>query len=176
MIITSEFTDPQHNQTIMKKILLIVAFASILFSCGTPKTVQESRKIIKGSWNLDEISYSESGTFNVTLLDDTSKECFEGTSWNFIPNNNTGTYNVDNNNCPSGERYFIFAIQEIDPATGLYDFLLKPTDERKKSENKVGFRLRLAKLSANDMIWEQTVSLDGSPFTIYMNFSKISDE
>ncbi len=159
----------------MKKLLAIVAFAALLFSCGTPKTVQESRKIIKGNWSLDNISYSESGTFNVQLLNDTSRECFEGSTWRFIPNNNTGNYNIDNSNCPSGDRFFIFAIQEIDPTTGLYDFLLKPTNEKKKSEDGVGFRLRLAQLSGSSMKWEQTVNLEGKPFTIYMNFSKISE-
>lgn len=159
----------------MRKTILLAILATVVFSCGTPKTVQESRKIIKGYWSLDKISYSESGTFNVTLLDDTSRECFEGSNWRFIPNNNTGTYGIENGNCPTGERNFIFAIQEIDPTTGLYDFLLKPTDARNKSETKVGFRLRLSQLNSSTMKWEQTVNLEGKPFTIYMNFSKISE-
>ena len=157
----------------MRRILFLAAVASVVMACGTPKTVQESKRVIKGSWDLESITYSETGNFNITLFDDTSKECFEGSQWNFVSNNNTGTYNIDNSNCPSGDRYFIFTIQEIDPATGLYDFLLKPTDEKKKSEDKIGYRLRLAKLTNSKMQWEQTVSLEGSPFTIYMNFSKI---
>ncbi|MEZ4875212.1 MAG: lipocalin family protein [Flavobacteriaceae bacterium] len=158
----------------MKKVAFVLLASFLAFSCGTPKTVQQSRKVIKGYWSLDNITYSEKGTYNVKLLNDTSKECFEGTSWRFIPNNNTGVYTVDNSNCPSGDRHFIFDIQEVD-ANGLYDFLLKPTDEKKKSENNVGFRLRLAQLSENSMKWEQTVSMEGKPFTITMNFSKISD-
>ncbi len=42
-------------------------------------------------------------------------------------------------------------------------------------DNSVGFRLRLTQLSENNMQWEQTVSLEGSPFTISMNFSKINE-
>ncbi|MBT8255129.1 MAG: lipocalin family protein [Bacteroidia bacterium] len=157
----------------MKKIMILVVLMGIAASCGTPKTVIESRKVIKGFWSLDKISYSEPGTFAVQLLNDTSRECFEGSTWRFIPNNNTGNYTIANSNCPSGERFFIFTIQEIDQSTGLYDFLLKPTNEKKKSEDNVGFRLRLAQLSESSMQWEQTVSLEGKPFTISMNFSKI---
>lgn len=157
----------------MKKIMILVVLMGIAASCGTPKTVIESRKVIKGFWSLDKISYSEPGTFTVQLLNDTSRECFEGSTWRFIPNNNTGNYTIANSNCPSGERFFIFTIQEIDQSTGLYDFLLKPTNEKKKSEDNVGFRLRLAQLSESSMQWEQTVSLEGKPFTISMNFSKI---
>ena len=159
----------------MKKLAILAVLATFALSCGTPKTVTETKKVIKGYWSLDNISYSEAGTFTVQLLNDTSRECFTGSQWRFIPNNNSGKYTIDDSNCPTGERNFIFAIQEVDPITGLYDFLLKPTDAKKKSENNTGFRLRLAQMSSSKMTWEQTVSLEGKPFTISMNFSKVSD-
>ncbi|SRX73777.1 lipocalin family protein [Aequorivita antarctica] len=159
----------------MKKILILALIAATAFSCGTPKTVQESRKVIKGYWTLENITYGSSGTYNVTLFNDTSVECFEGSTWRFIPNNNTGNYTIDNSNCPTGQRDFIFTIIEIDPASGLYDFMVKPTDAKGRSEDKTGFRLHLAQLNDNSMRWEQTVSLDGKPFKINMNFSKINE-
>tara|TARA_R110002124_G_scaffold138576_6_gene302112 strand:+ start:43821 stop:44300 length:480 start_codon:yes stop_codon:yes gene_type:complete len=159
----------------MKKTLLSLVLACVVLSCAAPKTVQESKKVIKGYWSLDNISYSESGTFNVTIFNDTSKECFEGSTWRFIPNNNTGLYTVNNGNCPTGDRNFIFTIQEMDKTTGLYDFLLKPTNPKGKSDTNAGFRLRLAQLSETNMKWEQTVTLDGAPFKISMNFSKIEE-
>jgi Lipocalin-like domain len=161
----------------MKKILIVMVLAAVAFSCGTPKTVIQAKKEVKGYWSLDNISYSESGTFNVTIFNDTSKECFEGSTWRFIPNNNSGIYTINNGNCPTGDRNFIFSIQEIDQSTGLYDFLLKPTMKlgRPDKDNSVGFRVRLAQLSENNMRWEQTVSLEGKPFTITMNFSKINE-
>lgn len=144
-----------------------------VLSCGVSKTVQDSRKVIKGYWSLDNISYSDAGTFNVMLFNDTSKECFEGSSWRFIPNNNTGIYTINGVNCVTGDRNFIFTIQEMDAASGLYDFLLKPTNAKGKSDDNRGFRVRLAQLDESYMIWEQTVSLEGKPFKISMNFSKI---
>src|SRR5690554_1453618 len=159
----------------MKKLIMLALVAATAFACGISKTVQESRKVIKGYWNLDEVSYDSSGTFNVTMFNDTSAECFEGSMWRFIPNNNTGRYNIENSNCPTGERNFIFTIQEIDPTSGLYDFLLKPTNAKGKSDTNAGYRLRLTQLNENSMRWEQTVNLDGKPFKINMNFSKINE-
>ena len=156
----------------MKKLSLMIVTVALLFACAAPKTVQESKQILKGYWTLDEISYSETGTFTVTIFNDTSRECFEGTTWRFIPNNNSGIYTVNNGNCPTGDRDFIFAIQEMNKETGLYDFLLKPTSAKHKSADNTGFRVRLAQLNDNSMRWEQTVSLDGKPFKITMNFSK----
>lgn len=155
------------------KIILFFLITSFL-SCGTSKTIRTSKKVIKGEWFLKTISYNQRGTFNVKLLNDASKECFESSTWQFIPNNNTGTYEIANTNCQTGKRYFIFTIQEIDKATGLYNFLLKPTNEKKKSEtNNSGFRLKLSQLSDTNMQWQQTVSLEGKPFIISMNFSKL---
>tara|TARA_R110000868_G_scaffold15005_2_gene69015 strand:- start:1345 stop:1773 length:429 start_codon:yes stop_codon:yes gene_type:complete len=141
-------------------------------ACGTSKTVRTSKKVIKGDWTLNSISYSKAGTYNVTLLNDVSKTCFEGSTWQFIPNNNTGIYTINNSGCSTGERNFVFTIQEVNAETGLYDFLLKPTNEKNKSETNQGFRLSLASLSDTTMQWQQTVSVEGSPFTIIMNFNK----
>ncbi len=159
----------------MKKIILLTVLATFALSCGTPKTVQESRKVIKGYWSLDNISYGSSGTFNVTIFNDTSTECLEGSMWRFIPNNNTGNYTIENTNCPTGQRDFVFTIQEMDPSGGLYDFLLKPTNAKGKSDDNSGFRLSLTQLNESSMRWEQTVNLDGEPFKINMNFSKINE-
>ena len=156
----------------MKKLTFLLAILLIV-GCGATKTVRESKKVIKGNWVLNSINYSESGTYNVTLFNDVSKQCFEQSTWQFIPNNNTGLYNISDTNCATGERNFIFTIQEVDETTGLYDFLLKPTDEKGNSETNKGFRLKLTQLSEAAMQWQQTVSVNGKPFTINMNFSKL---
>lgn len=157
----------------MKKLALSIGIVLMILSCGTSKTVRVSKKVIKGEWTLSSILYSTAGKYNVTLLNDTSKDCFEGSTWQFIPNNNTGTYTINETSCSTGTRNFVFTIQEVNKETGLYDFLLKPTDEKQKSETNQGFRLKLTSLSDTAMQWQQTVSVDAKPFTITMNFNKI---
>jgi hypothetical protein len=156
----------------MKKVIYSICILLMVMSCGSSKTVRTSKKVIKGDWTLNSITYNETGKYNVTLLNDTSKDCFEGSTWQFIPNNNTGTYSINETSCSIGLRNFVFTIQEINAETGLYDFLLKPTDAKSKSETNQGFRLSLKALSDTVMQWEQTVSVDGKPFTITMNFNK----
>jgi len=155
----------------MKKLIICI-IALTLLSCGTSKTIQQSKKVIKGEWLVNTITFSESGSFNVTLFKDTSAACFEGSNWQFISNNNTGTYTINNENCPTGIRHFIFTIEDIDSTTGFQSFLLKPTNEKNKSETNQGFRLQLTQLSESSMQWQQTISLEGKPFKINMNFSK----
>jgi len=156
----------------MKKIVIFVFLASIFISCGTSKVVKESKKVIKGEWILNNITFSEYGTFKVIFFNDASKNCLEGSNWKFIPNNNTGKYTVSNDGCLQGERNFIFTIKEVDSETGLYDFMLKPTNEKNKSEDNKGYKIHLAQLTENTMVWEQTASIDGKNIKINMNFTK----
>jgi hypothetical protein len=155
----------------MKRVILL--FLAIgLISCGSSKTIRDSKKTIKGDWTLSTITFSKTGKYNVTLLNDTSKNCFEGSTWQFVPNNNTGPYTINDLSCSTGVRNFVFTIQEVNSETGLYDFLLKPTDERHKSDTDQGFRFSLKILSDTTMQWQQTIIVDGEPFIINMNFTK----
>lgn len=157
----------------MKKLALSLGIVLMILSCGTSKTVRDSKKVMKGQWTLSSITYNTAGQYNVSLFNDTSKDCFESSTWQFIPNNNTGTYTINGTSCSAGTRNFVFTIQEVNKETGLYDFLLKPTNEKQKSETNQGFRLRLTSLTDTIMQWQQTVSVDGKPFTISMNFNKL---
>lgn len=156
----------------MKKMFLLTLVVIIGLSCNPPKVVQDSYKVMKGYWTLDEITYDAPGNYNITLLNDATAACFEGSTWRFIPNNNTGNYTIENSECDSGERHFIFTVQEIDKETGLYHFMLKPTNEKRKSDSNAGYRLELAQLGDYSMTWQQTVQVEGQPFTINMRFSK----
>ncbi|SDS56027.1 Lipocalin-like domain-containing protein [Polaribacter sp. KT25b] len=150
------------------KNLIVVALSLILFSCSATKNVRTKEKIIKGNWTLNKIAYSKTGDYKVTMFNDSPKECFEGSSWKFVPNNNSGTYDINNTNCVNGERDFIFVVQEIDAVSGYYDFLLKP----KNNENNVGYRLQLTELSETTMQWKQYLNVDGTQFIININFTK----
>jgi len=156
----------------MKKSILVLVV--ILFtSCSASKTVRAAKKVIKGNWVLSNVAYDTKGTLKVDLFNEASAKCYEGSNWQFIPNNNTGTYTIDNGNCNTGKRHFIFTISETDQANGLYAFLLKPTNAKGKSEtNNKGFRLRLTQLSETTMQWQQAVPANGKPFNITMNFTK----
>lgn len=155
----------------MNKILICIIGLVLLQSCGTSKAVRESKKTIKGEWILNTITYSETGVYKVNLLKDASKECFEGSNWQFIPNNNTGSYAIAGENCATGTRNFVFSIEDA-ATTGIQSFLLKPTNKKNKSESNEGFRLQLAQLSTASMQLQQMVTVDGKPFEINMNFTK----
>ena len=158
----------------MKKIVTISIIVLLVSCTTTQKTVIAAEKTLKGTWSLDNISYDRSGIFDVTLYDDASAECMTGSTWTFIPNNNTGYYQTNQSSCVStGSRNFRFTIPEPD-GSGATSFLFKPVNEKKKSiNNNKGYRMGLLHLDDTTMTWTQTVSLEGKPFVITMKFNKI---
>lgn len=158
----------------MKNILIGLVLLSLMACNSTQSTIISAKKTLKGEWSLDKISYDRSGIFEVSLYNDASAECFTGSVWKFIPNNNTGMYNVNQSSCTStGARNFRFTIPKPE-ANGAYSFLFKPINEKKKStNNNSGYRMSLQHLDENTMTWTQTVSLEGKPFVITMDFNKL---
>lgn len=159
----------------MRKILILAVVAILFAACGPSKQAREARKTFNGDWTLTSVTYPKnSGEFDVTLFNEASASCFENSTWNFISNNNRGAYTVQGANCDGGQRYFIWSIDEENTPEGIYDFLLKPTNaDYESTTGNQGFRLNLRSVSATQMVWEQSVMLEGSPFVIRMNFSKL---
>ncbi|MFV9484588.1 lipocalin [Christiangramia sp. ASW11-125] len=160
----------------MKKIFILLATIGLLASCGgTSEVAKEARKSFDGQWTLTSVTYPNNpGQFNVTLFNEAQASCFENSNWDFVSNNNRGTYTVSGTGCDGETNQFIWSIDEENTPQGIYDFLLKPTNEDYKSTTgNEGFRLNLQSLTDTNMTWSQTVSLDGSPFTIKMNFTKL---
>jgi hypothetical protein len=155
----------------MKKIILLPLLICLL-SCGASKTVKQSEKSLKGNWVLEDMSSTVVGELNFTIFGQSSRNCIIGSSWEFIPNNNTGSYMESGSACNAEENYFVFSIDEVDAISGFYDFLLKPTDAKGKSETNKGYRLELVSLTGSTMVWKHTISFEGRPATLTFNFIK----
>ncbi len=157
----------------MKKIAVILLISVFLVSCGTSAVVKEATTTMKGDWVLSSIEYPGGAeNLEITLLNDTSAACLENSAWNFISRNNTGSYKPAKIMCGTQPRFFRWSVTEVNSAAGNYDLMLKPTDQDYKSPTDRGFRINLTNLTDNMMTWEQTVTFEGEPFTIKMNFNK----
>lgn len=157
----------------MKKIAIILILFGFLVSCGSSAVVKEATATIKGDWVLNSVEYpGNAENLEITLLNDTSAQCLEGSTWNFISRNNTGSYKPEKIMCGTQPRFFRWSVTEVNPAAGNYDLMLKPTDQDYKSPTDRGFRINLTNLTGNQMTWEQTVNFEGEPFIIKMNFNK----
>lgn len=147
----------------------------VLASCGSSAVVDEARKTIRGDWTLTDVTFpGDEDDLEVTLLNAIPAPCLENSSWNFISNNNTGSFETSGLTCENGPHFFIWTIDEVDAAGNNYDLMFKPTDaDYDSTTGNAGYRLNLTNLTGNSMVWEQTINFEGKPFTIQMNFTKL---
>lgn len=158
----------------MKNVLLLVVFAGLMTACGTSKIERQAQRTFKGDWTLNSVTFPEnSGFVDVTLFEDVDRKCFEGSEWHFVSNNNKGEYQIFKEDCSPGKREFRWNVEETNPDSGEFDFTLKPVSEGQNARKTAqGYRLNLVSLDDTQMVWEQTVSFEGEPFKIRMEFTK----
>ncbi|MBU2996360.1 lipocalin family protein [Cellulophaga baltica] len=158
----------------MKKIIALGFFAAVLFSsCSTTKAVREQRKTINGDWVLNHVSFAnQEGSFKSVLFNDAQDICFEGSTWNFINNNSTGTYTINPSSlCSSGTRYIRWSV--IENEMGKDQLQFKFIDEKKKDvSNGYGYRLDINNITPTTMELASQVITDGAPVSVIYEFVK----
>jgi len=101
--------------------LLLTAFA--FFSCTSSKktTAAVSRDELKGTWQLDNITYEglpQDQKVKLTLLGEGPEVCLKGSTW-VLPNNGNGSYTINSNDagCSAGQEvlYGLIGWRTINP-------------------------------------------------------------
>ena len=90
----------------MKKIILIIVIAIAVTSCKSTsatstKIDSKSQYALKGNWRISSVSYPGSEYIKVNSFQIADSKCFEGSSWKFVANNNSGQMTIERANCPS---------------------------------------------------------------------------
>ncbi|WP_378174198.1 lipocalin [Aquimarina sp. SS2-1] len=158
------------------RILSLVILCVFFCSCGaSDQLTRAAESSINGVWILKEVNFDteSKGTYTVTILDNIPLRCIENTNWEFISNNNTGSYALSGSACnKTGIYNFIWSVPKE-----MYGFnhsiLLKPVNAKMKSEiNNKGYRMQLFELAENRMTWGYDMIVNGKKFTIKLNFDK----
>lgn len=89
----------------MKKIILLLALSTLIFSCK-PKAAVTNKKVdnksefaIKGNWILSSVAYPGSEYIKVTSFQIADSKCFEGSTWKFVSNNDSGQMALTKSDC-----------------------------------------------------------------------------
>lgn len=104
----------------MKRIGLLVCFLALVVSCKSgsssaekpPKPASTSasnavkldtkaEKNLNGNWKIVKVDFPGSGYIKVNAFGIADPKCFEGSTWTFVQNNNTGTVTLNQSGCPS---------------------------------------------------------------------------
>jgi len=163
----------------MKKFVTISLIFLILVGCGSTKDLNgiPGKKTLKGEWQVDDIEFfGAEGTYKSYLFDIADSYCFNNSVWMFIPNNYTGKFTLTSNssNCESTTARIRWSYYDSDEERSIQ---FKYTDNKNKSidPNNRGYRMKVKSLNQTNMKIELDLEHQGSPFSVVMSFTKISD-
>ncbi|MGB3592286.1 MAG: lipocalin family protein [Nonlabens sp.] len=155
------------------RYLFSLVVVVLLISCSS-KNAATSNQLpeiketnFKGEWNLSSIQFDGFREYSATLLGDQNDKCFRNSTWKFVSNNNRGAYTITDGSCVAKQENFIW---NYTPETN--KVMIKPTGENYKSQTGDGYTFLLGGIDANSMTLTQTLTIDGGPVVMTMNFFK----
>lgn len=151
--------------------ILTLLMVLVLSSCSTTKIEREAEMTFRGDWTLDQIVNDQEQTVVITnLFDHSSPECFEGSTWHMVANNNKGHYTLEGVGCPTNENEFTWFMEEDGPDTY---FLFKPIAEGEKAKNVLsGYKMKVISMDDMQAHLMHEVPFEGGKMSIHYYFSK----
>ncbi len=155
------------------KHAFIFALSILFVSCGPSYLANKIEKNFKGDWNLENIEFpNSSGFFDVELYNVADVNCFEGSMWKFVSNNNTGEFSLLNDSCTDETQKFTWYLDPQTAENTFPEILFKVTTGEKARRVNKGTRIRVIALDDNQMIWEQVANFNGNEIKMQMTFFK----
>ena len=158
----------------MKKILLLSVLA-FFAACKTAAPVaatnvdRKSQVAIKGNWEIESVTYAGSEMFKITSFDVADSKCFEGSTWKFISNNDSGEMALTKPNCQG----FSSPIKWYVNKEG--QFVLKFLAEGVKAKKmKQGYILKVADQTAESFKLIDNINIGGKMTNIVYQFKKLN--
>lgn len=155
----------------MKKVLLTGMIGTLFaVSCSSANQAQNARADfmkLKGSWEISSVDYDKQ--YKIKPFDEgADAQCFVGSQWNLVPNNNTGSYSLSGGgDCPTVTRAIKFDVSKDK------EFSFKVIDAGVKAKNvTAGYVLDFQNQTPTSFTLVQNVPFEGKILKVYYNFTK----
>jgi hypothetical protein len=155
----------------MKKVLLTGMIGTLFaVSCSSANQAQNARADfmkLKGSWEISSVDYDKQ--YKIKPFDEgADAQCFVGSQWNLVPNNNSGSYALaGGGDCPTVTRAIKFDVSKDK------EFSFKVIDAGVKAKNvTAGYVLDFQNQTPTSFTLVQNVPFEGKILKVYYNFTK----
>lgn len=158
----------------MKKIILFSLLSIILFvSCAESKAVVQSEKLMRGDWTITQVTVDgiNQSYVNAKVFDQADYNCYIGSQWHLVQNNNSGNYTLNGSgDCPAETTNIKWFVTE---KNGVTEFMFKKVYQGEKPKNVAdGYSMRVISNTGNSIIMKQDLLFEGKPIGINYTFVK----
>lgn len=158
----------------MKKIIVLLVLSVFIGSCkstSATETKKDSRSqvAIKGNWVITSVTYPGSEVIKVNSFGLADSKCFEGSTWKFVSNNDSGIMTLNNANCTS----FSSSIKWFVNKNG--QFVLKVLNAGEKAKKvRDGYVLNVANQSEASFQLLDQINVGGTMTNVVYQFQKVN--
>ena len=156
----------------MKKLILMTAFAVTLLSCKSTsvtntKLDNKTERLIKGNFVVSSVDYPGSEYIKVNAFQLADSQCFVGSTWKFVSNNNKGEMALNSASCTAFSSPIVWSINN----QGL--FVLKVVEAGTKAKRvREGYLLKVANLTENSFQLIDNISVGGQTKDVTYQFQR----
>lgn len=148
--------------------MLTIFFVSCKSKSVTNTAVDnKTERMMKGNWVISSVTYPGSEYIKVQSFDLADSQCFEGSTWKFISNNNKGDMALMKQDCMS----FSSPISWFVNKEG--QFVLKVLNAGEKAKKvRDGYILNMANQSENSFQLVDKINVGGNMTDVVYQFEK----
>ena len=156
----------------MKKLFLLSAFAIFFVSCKSKSVTNtavdnKTERMMKGEWVISSVTYPGSEYIKVNSFEIADSQCFQGSTWKLISNNNKGEMALSKADCPS----FSSPISWFVNKDG--QFVLKVLNAGEKAKKvRDGYILNVANQTENSFQLIDKINVGGKMTEVVYQFQK----
>lgn len=156
----------------MRKLLLLSMLTIFFVSCKSKSVTNtavdnKTERMMKGNWVISSVTYPGSEYIKVQSFDLADSQCFEGSTWKFISNNNKGDMALMKQDCMS----FSSPISWFVNKEG--QFVLKVLNAGEKAKKvRNGYILNMANQTENSFQLVDKINVGGNMTDVVYQFEK----
>ncbi len=155
----------------MKKIILISALSLLILSCKSKsatdtKLDSKTQVALKGNWTVTSVTYPNSSMIKVNSFELADSQCFVGSKWKFVSNNNKGNLSLNSPKCTSYSTPITWFVNKEG------QFVMKILDESKAKKVKDGYILKVANITDNSFQLVDQIDVVGKAIDVVYQFNR----
>ncbi|QBZ99137.1 lipocalin family protein [Flavobacterium sangjuense] len=155
----------------MKKIILISVLSVLILSCKSKSATEtkldsKTQVAMKGNWTITSVTYPNSSMIKVNSFELADSQCFVGSKWKFVSNNNKGNFSLNSPKCTSYSTPITWFVNKDG------QFILKILDESKARKVKDGYVLKVANITDNSFQLIDQIDVVGTATAVVYQFNR----
>jgi hypothetical protein len=158
----------------MRKLILLSLFAFLILGCKSKSATETkldrtSQVAIKGNWVVSSVTYPGSEYIKVNSFQLADSQCFVGSTWKFISNNNKGDMALTKSGCVAFSSPITWFVNREG------QFVLKVLDAGEKAKRvRDGYVLNIANQTENTFQLIDKIDVGGRITDVVYQFQKIN--